>query len=110
MGVRSATSVVCSAVAVPGALRLETVCHEVPLPPAGCPRQERLSVAECLSIAEYPVIALALSVSLLVVLGNLAVVAMFVLRWDRRGDRQAAGGRDTAAQRAAEARSGVTST
>jgi len=61
----------CSAVAGSGALRLELLSHEILLP--GDPRY-----------AERRVIAAALLISLLVVLGTLALVTMFVRNWDRQ--------------------------
>jgi hypothetical protein len=56
-------------------------------------------------------IALALSVSLLVVLGNLALVARFVLRWERRGGWQPGGTHPpAAAQQPTDARRGALGT
>ncbi|HST46307.1 hypothetical protein [Jatrophihabitans sp.] len=51
-------------------------------------------------------IALAVVVSLLVVFGNLALVAMFVLRWERRGQQPADDRSPAADRRPAGARSG----
>ncbi len=52
-------------------------------------------------------IGLAMAVSLLVVLATLGLVAMFVLRWERRADRQPVA---AAADRPADPRAGVVST